>query len=75
MSLANKNNLNSRVLDCRIRLRSMGVKMPRHFFTLKYPEYRGDDDKLNNLWYGKIDDDDFTSKLESFTEFKKVQYK
>jgi hypothetical protein len=75
MSPIEENNLKRRVLDCRSILQKLGVKMPRHFFTLKYPEYNSDEDKLNNLWYGKIENDDFTNKLESFTKFKEVQYK
>ena len=75
MSSKNDNILIRRVLKCRKRLKLAGIKMPRHFFSLKYPEYKDDQDKLNNLWYGKVENDEFTKKLESFTTFKEIQYK
>lgn len=63
----------NRVMKCRDDLAEIGVKSARYYFNRKYPEYR--DDKLNNLWYCKIADKDFTKKLESFTRYKKTEFK
>lgn len=74
--------LDKRVETCRDKLNTLGVKSARFYFALKYPEYRPKDKKdiqaknrIDNLWYGKITDEDFTKKLEAFTTFKEVQFK
>jgi len=64
--------LKKRVMDCRSELAEIGVKSARYYFSLKYPEFNND--KLDNLWYCKIEDQDFTEKLESFTTFKRVEF-
>lgn len=69
---SDNNELKRRVLACRGKLEAIGVKMPRHFFCRKYPEFKDDEDRLNNLWYVKIADKDFTDKLAAFTTFKEV---
>jgi hypothetical protein len=75
----NENTLFVRVLKAKEALKTIGVKMPRYYFSLKYPEYKTDDGdvqkdnhELNNLWYGKVMNEDFTIKLEAFVEYKKV---
>ncbi len=73
-SSEDSNELKRRVLACRGKLDAIGVKMPRHFFCKKYPEFKDDEDRLNNLWYIKTSNQDFTTKLESFTTFKEVEF-
>ena len=77
--MAEKDNLYVRVLKAKGELNKLGVKMPRYYFCLKYPEYKAidskllkDNHKLDNLWYGKITDEDFTVKLEAFVKYKSV---
>jgi hypothetical protein len=70
----NNSELKIRVLTCRSKLEKIGVKMPRHFFCKKYPEFINDENRLNNLWYAKISNKDFTTKLEAFTTFKEVEF-
>lgn len=77
-----KQKLAQRVENCREQLKTMEIKNPKHFFCLKYPEYKPKDDsdkesfnKIDNLYYGKITDEDFTVKLESFVTFNKTHYK
>ena len=62
----------NRVMKSRSKLAEIGVKSARYYFNRKFPEYR--DDKLNNLWYCKITDEDFTKKLESFTKYKQTEF-
>lgn len=66
-------DLKDRVKESRKTLTKIGVKMPRYYFALKYPEYSKQEDRLNNLFYGKIQDQKFTEELESFVEYKKVE--
>jgi hypothetical protein len=67
-------SIKQRVKTCRNEIKKLGVKAARFYFVLKYPEYNSQN-RLDNLWFGKIEDEDFTIKLEAFTEFKKVQFK
>lgn len=71
-------SLSKRVKICREKLRELEIKNPKHFFALKYREYtpknEKDYNKLDNLFYGKIEDKNFTIKLESFVEFMKIQF-
>ena len=72
-----KNDLKRRVLSCRSSLIAIGVKRPMDKFAIKFPEFAKNErqiTRLNNLWYNKITDDDFTKKLELFVEFKKNEY-
>lgn len=67
--------LKKRVEASRSELKLLQVKSPRFHFANKYPKYSGkeNEDRLNNLWYGRAFDEDFTTELEAFVEFKKVQ--
>ena len=72
-----KNDLKKRVLTCRSSLISIGVKKPMDKFATKYPEFSKNEKeikRLNNLWYGYVTDDNFTTKLELFVENKKNEY-
>lgn len=77
-----KKTLKERVEQCRKDLKELEIKNPKHYFCLKFPEYKpkGKDDteainKIDNLFYGKIQDETFTQKLESFVQFNRVHYK
>ncbi|WP_439132387.1 hypothetical protein [Polaribacter sp.] len=70
--------LKKRVEFVKKELDSLQIKNPKHFFGLKNPEYLGDnhkEERLKNLWYCRVFDEDFTKKMESFLTFKKTQYK
>jgi hypothetical protein len=73
-------NLKKRVKACRNQMKEL--KALRFYFVLKYPQYapKNSEDteainRLDNLWYGKVLDEEFTEKLEAFTKFKLTQYK
>lgn len=72
-------DLRNRVEKCRDRLSELKIKSARFYFAKKYPEYEPKDDtdqyRLENLWFGKSTDLDFTKKLESFTKYKEVEFK
>ena len=73
----NTKELKLRVLKCRSDLKKIGVKKQMDKFALKYPEFYKDKKaikRLNNLWYNKITDENFTKKLELFVEYKKSEY-
>lgn len=67
--------LKKRVEDSRLELKLLNIKYPRFYFAKKYKKYSGKEmeDKLNNLWYCKSFDECFTTELEAFVKFKKVQ--
>ena len=76
--------LKLRVEKARERLDALNIKSQKHDFGLKYQEYLSDKDvhdrsskreRLNNLWYCRVFDEDFTKKLEAFVLFKETQYK
>lgn len=76
--------LKQRVLSCKKILDGLNIKNARVDFAKKYPKYYSSNiltdtsdlkDRLNNLWYCKVFDEDFTKNLESFTKFKQTQYK
>ena len=68
-----ESELIKRVKKCRDELKELGLPSPRYFFALKYKEYNNEN-RLNNLYYGKIADADFTVKLEAFTRYKITEY-
>lgn len=67
--------LKKRVQNSRAELNLLQVKSPRFYFAKKYKKYSGKEmeDRLNNLWYCRAYDEGFTTELEAFVEFKKVQ--
>ena len=65
--------LKERVLKAREELKEIGVKMPRYYFTLKFPKYSNEPDRLDNLYYVKIEEEQFTKELESFVQYKKTE--
>lgn len=67
-------DLKQRVEDSRLELDKIGVKMARYYFALKYPYYSDKEDRLNNLFYGKVEDLKFTEELESFVNYKKQEF-
>ena len=71
MDKLTRKNLKSRVDSCRKKLKKLEIKSPQHFFSLINKEYRPTDEKsynrLDNLYYSKTQDADFTDKLEIFT--------
>lgn len=75
----NVSDLRERVGKCREKLSELGVKSARFYFTRKFPEYQEKDDisknRIENLWFGKSTDLDFTKKLESFTKYKEIEFK
>lgn len=80
--LKNRNKkLKNRVLESRKELKKLNVFKPIDKFARKFPSYVNGIDKkekeksinrLRNLFYCKVFDEDFTAHLESFVEFKKV---
>ena len=46
--------LKERVQDCRAELKSLEIKNPKHYFCLKYPEYKPKD-KSDQEAINKID--------------------
>lgn len=66
-----KSSLIKRVDACRKKLKDLQIKSPQHFFSLLNPEYSRKGlknfNRLDNLYYSKIEDEDFTDKLEIFT--------
>lgn len=68
-------NLKKRVEKVKEELKSLGFTNSKNDFSRKYSEYLTDTIRLDNLWYCKVADEEFTSKLESFLTFKKTQYK
>ena len=75
----NTNDLKDRVYKCRETLAKLGVKKGLDEFCKKYPELipKVNDIKaiqrLQNLWYGKLADTNFTIKLEAFVVFKEAE--
>ena len=71
--------LKTRVEQCREKLNKLEIKSARHYFIRKYPEYtpknKSDEYRIENLWFGKSTDEDFTKKLESFTKYKELEFK
>lgn len=74
--------LKSRVENARKKLDKLDIPNLRNKFKKKYPEYYGGktqeeidakENRLNNLWYCKAFDEDFTRKLEAFLEYLKAQ--
>ena len=65
--------LKKRVKKCKGKLNELGVKSARHYFVRKYPKYNEKNRpmRLDNLWYGKVLDKEFTIKLESFVKYQK----
>lgn len=77
-----KKELKERVSKCRNKLRELEIKNPKHYFCLKYPEYKPKSNidlkaksKIDNLYYGNFIDEDFTIKLEAFVSFTKTHFK
>ena len=76
-----KESLKERVKKCRTRLKELEIKNPKHFFCLKYPEYKPKDKndhsafyRIDNLYHGNSVDEDFTIKLEAFVLFNETHY-
>ncbi len=75
-------SLKLRVQQAIAKLQDIGAeKSGKYYFCLKFPEYKprnySDTVKLNrleNLWYGRSTDADFTMKLEAFVEYKRVEF-
>ena len=74
MAQAENSDLMKRVHASRSKLAYLGVKSARYYFCLKYTEYKDDQNRLDNLWYAKITEVEFTKKLEAFTTFKEVEF-
>jgi len=71
-------SLKERVKVCRDKLKELGVRNARYYFAKKYPEYAKDDKaktRLDNLFFCKISDEQFTKDLEAFTSYKEVEFK
>ena len=74
----NSTELKRRVMTCKGKLQEIGVKSALHYFCLKYPIYKDEkkkdniSERLRNLWYCKISDEQFVNDLEAFTVFKEV---
>ncbi len=67
--------LKLRVATAMGQLKHIGAfKSAKYYFAQKYPQFSQDDDRLNNLWYGRSTDEDFTTCLEAFVTFKKVEF-
>ena len=76
--------LKLRVEKVRNTFKSLGFNDQKKEFVMKYPEFVSHKNKeeesskrerLNNLWYCRVFDEDFTKKLEAFVLFKETQYK
>ena len=67
-------SLKKRVEKVKSKLSSLGFKNSKNDFNVKYPEFN-DEERLNNLWYCKVSDKEFTIKLEAFLTFKETYYK
>lgn len=68
-----KNELISRVEKCRAKLINLGIKKVLDCFVRKYPEYQNEPHKTNHLFYGNSTDEEFTQKLEAFTNYKQQE--
>ena len=67
--------LKLRVATAMGELKYMGaIKSAKYYFAQKYPQYSQDDDRLNNLWYSKSTDENFTKCLEAFVTYKKTEF-
>ena len=70
--------LKLRVEKAKSRLIAVGAhKNAMHYFSLKYPKYatsKETKDRLTNLWYTKISDEQFTKEIESFATYKEVEF-
>lgn len=68
--------LRERVEYCRNKLKEIGIRSPMYYFVVKYSEYsKVDDNRIENLWYGKSTDETFTEKMEAFTKYKQTEFK
>mgnify|MGYP003633727302 CR=1 FL=1 len=76
----NKKEYKLKVQQNRSQLREIGVKNAMYYFAIKYPKYswkkKGDKDynRIDNLWHGKIIDEDFLTKMNAFVHFKEVEF-
>ena len=70
----NSTELKRRVMICKSKLQHIGVIAPKQYFCLKYSTYKDDINRLDNLWYCKISDEQFVKDLEAFTTFKEVEF-
>ena len=68
------NKLEYKVLKLKSKLKEIGVSQAKYYFSLKYPEYLKDSEELDNLWYGKISNEEFTEKLEAFVIYKQEEF-
>jgi hypothetical protein len=73
----NVDDLREKVSSSLKKLKDLKIKNARWDFIRKYPEYGKEEDvyRLENLWYGKSTDEDFTTKLESFVKYKETEFK
>lgn len=69
-----------KVAQNRAELKRIGVRIPKYYFARKFPEYNVPDTnspeyhRLDNLWYGKIEDDDFLNKMNVFVRCKQNEF-
>lgn len=61
----------------REELKELGLRHVKYLFTLKFPEYAWGEfkdnnyTKLDNLWFGKVKDDEFLTKMKAFLRYAK----
>lgn len=76
----NSTELKMKVLICKGKLQHIGVKSALHYFCLKYPKYKDEkkrdniSERLRNLWYCRISDEQFVKDIEAFTVYKEVEF-
>ena len=73
------NPLKARVQACKNKIERLGVKSALYYFCLHHEKYQYDkrnpSGRAKNLWYCKITDEDFTTKLEEFVINKTKEHK